>query len=70
MILWVLMVFWAGFLCGQWYTNRLFRRTTLAAHTQHIYEPDLVPLITKPDRWTEAESQEFITRDDRQKGPQ
>jgi hypothetical protein len=66
--LWLLMTFWAGFLCGQWYTNRLFRRATkLFDNTPHVQELDLIPLILKPDRWTASEWQEFKTRDDRQK---
>jgi hypothetical protein len=70
-ILWFSMVFLAGFAGGQMYTNWHYRRAIkLFDNTPHVPEPDLVPLITKPDRWTEAEWQEFKNRDDRQKEAQ
>jgi hypothetical protein len=71
LVLWFLMTFWVGFACGQAYTNWQYGRAKkLFDNNLHVPEPDLVPLITKPDRWTEAEWQEFKNRDDRQKEPQ
>jgi len=57
----MLLTFCFGFALGSYYQRR--RGTKLRPdESPYVPEPDLVPLITKPDRWTESEWQEFKNR--------